>query len=117
MNNKPQIFFWSLIGLALILIFTYQIKMNPFDQLVQTQQSAVADPHQQDNAIALFTQNCSKCHGSFGEGKGVNPSLKDNKIPHDQIAALIRSGKGEMPSFQQLTDEQVHQLVSLVEKM
>jgi len=117
MNNKPQLFFWSLIGIALILIVTYQIKMDPFDLTVQNQQSMTADTHQQDNSIALFTQYCAKCHGSFGEGKGVNPSLKDNKIPHDQIAVLIRSGKGEMPSFQQLTDEQVHQLVSLVEKM
>lgn len=117
MNNKPQIFFWSLIGLALILILTYQLKMDAFDQVPQNQQPTTANPHQQDNTIALFAQYCANCHGSFGEGRGVNPSLKNNKLAHDQIATLIRSGKGAMPSFPQLTDEQVHQLVGLVEKL
>lgn len=117
MQNKPVIFFISLMTLALILVITYQLKTNPFDQSALSRKSVAESPHPQDNSIALFTQYCANCHGSFGEGRGINPSLKGTKLAHDQIAQLIRNGKGEMPAFNKLTDEQVHQLVTLVEKL
>ncbi len=120
MNNKPLIFFISLMALALILIVTYQIKVNPFKNMAvqqhQHEQAQNDNPHQADALIDLYVDNCARCHGKFGEGKNRNPSLKETKLSHEQIAQLIRTGKGNMPAFGNLTDEQVHQLVSLVEK-
>ena len=121
MNNKPVLFFVSLMGLALVLVITYQIQKDPFKNIsVQQHQHEQAQndkPHQTDAVISLFVDNCARCHGSFGAGKNGNPSIQGTSLTHEQIAQFIRSGKGEMPAFNKLTDEQVHQLVMLVEKM
>ena len=116
MNNKPLIFFISLMTLALILIVTYQIKTDPFKNIKPKTVQQNDTSHQPCDIIALYSKNCAVCHGSFGQGQGSNPALKGTNLSHDQIAQLIRSGKGEMPSFSNLTGDQIHQLVELIEK-
>lgn len=120
MINKPVIFFVSLIGLAVVLVLTYQIQKDPFKNISvqqhQHEQAQNENPHQKDAVIKLFVDNCARCHGNFGAGKNGNPSLRETFLTHEHIAQLIRTGKGEMPAFNKLTDEQVHQLVTLVEK-
>lgn len=117
MQNKPLVFFIALMTLALMLILTYQIKMNPTNIFTAQQQAPTENQHEQEQAIGLFAQHCANCHGSFGEGRGTNPAIKGTRLAHDQIATRIRTGKGAMPAFPQLTEQQVHLLVSLVEKM
>jgi len=121
MNNKSMLFFVSLLGLALLLVVTYQIQKDPFKNISvqqnQHEQAQSDTPHQMDAVIRLFVDNCARCHGNFGGGKDENPALIGTKLTHEQIAQLIRNGKGEMPAFNKLTDEQVHQLVMLVEKL
>lgn len=116
MNNKPIIFFVSLMALALILIVTYQLKTDPFQNITGKVVQQESTPHQSGDVIALYSKNCAVCHGSFGQGQGSNPPLKGTLLTHDQIAQRIRNGKGEMPSFSKLTGDQIHQLTELIEK-
>lgn len=116
MNNKPLIFFASLMALALILIVIYQLKTDPFKNITGKVVQQESSPHQSGDVIALYSKNCAVCHGSFGQGQGDNPSLKGTSLSHDQIAQMIRNGKGRMPSFSNLTADQIHQLTGLVEK-
>ncbi len=104
------------MALTLALVVVFQLKTDPFRN-IQPQVQQQTDPHQADTAIALFSKNCARCHGSFGEGKGKNPSLRGVKMTHEEIAQRIRTGKGKMPAFDKLSDEQIHLLVTLVEKM
>ena len=117
MDNKPIVFFVSLMLLTLALVVVFQIKTDPFGNASAKTEQMQADPHLSDTAIKLFADNCARCHGSFGEGKGRNPSLRGVNMSHEQIAQRIRTGKGKMPAFKNLSDEQIHLLVSLIEKM
>ncbi len=117
MNSKPIIFFISLMALTLVLVVIFQLKTDPFQNVPAKTQQEQTVSHQADAAIGLFSDNCARCHGSFGEGKGRNPSLQGNSLSHEEIASIIRSGRGEMPPFHKLSDEQVHILSALVEKM
>lgn len=67
-----------------------------------------------------WRQQCATCHGMVGRGDGPNgPMVKapdltredwQAKVTDDDIAAIIRSGKGQMPKFD-LSDPVVAGLV------
>jgi quinoprotein glucose dehydrogenase len=63
---------------------------------------------------AVFTMACQSCHGARLEGGGVftSPSLINIGERYDEASftALIRNGKGAMPAFGWLQEEQVGQL-------
>jgi mono/diheme cytochrome c family protein len=56
-----------------------------------------------------WQQNCAVCHGPIGHGDGPNgPMVKASdltredwqaKVTDDDIAALVKEGKGKMPKF------------------
>jgi len=99
------------------MIVLYQTKNNPFE-VKQKSSVEAKNPHQsEDPAIALFTNNCARCHGSFGQGQGGNPSLRKIQLSPQQIEKIIRSGRGRMPSFDQFSDEQLHMLSQLVRRL
>ena len=55
----------------------------------------------------MFEQACAHCHGAEGGGKfGFLLALKDNHIPADVIADMVKNGSGIMPAFPKLSDEQ-----------
>jgi mono/diheme cytochrome c family protein len=48
---------------------------------------------------ALFDKfGCSGCHGSEGEG-GFGPALNREELPANELASIIRSGRGAMMAF------------------
>jgi quinoprotein glucose dehydrogenase len=59
---------------------------------------------------SLYQLNCTTCHGIDRKGQASFPSLVDvsNKMKPSDIAARIRKGKGQMPSFPIFTDEEVN---------
>lgn len=62
---------------------------------------------------STYWSYCSPCHGNQGTGTGTGPSLVD-RIPgmtDDQVFAVIREGKGNMPAFRSFTDDKVDELV------
>lgn len=70
-----------------------------------------------------WRKNCAGCHGPAGRGDGPQgamvraPDLSrtdwQDKISDDEIAAMIRNGKGKMPKFD-LPDQVVAGLVQRV---
>lgn len=56
---------------------------------------------------ALYATHCAVCHGADLQGGGSNnPSLVDvgKRLQRKDIAAVIQSGKGMMPSFQHMDE-------------
>lgn len=64
----------------------------------------------------LIDQVCSRCHGS-NLGGGIGPALGPGSnaatdLTDEQIAGVLEVGPGAMPSFKQLSDEQVAGVVA-----
>jgi quinoprotein glucose dehydrogenase len=64
---------------------------------------------------ALYTSQCAVCHGENMAGSPpAIPSLVGivNRKPAAEISATIRSGKGRMPGFSNLSDDRISSLLS-----
>jgi mono/diheme cytochrome c family protein len=64
----------------------------------------------------IFTANCARCHGPDGEG-GIGPRLAGTVVEEypdiEDQAAIVRDGRGSMPSFaNRLTPEQIQDVVA-----
>ncbi|HYP90144.1 MAG TPA: cytochrome c [Polyangiaceae bacterium] len=103
---------------------------NPGNDQVQvdpTKEAAQAVPGLEDVTIVAWSQNCTQCHGQLGRGDGPRgPMLKatnlsdpawQSSVTDEQIAATIKLGRGAMPSFKQLPDVTIANLVKLVRMM
>lgn len=64
----------------------------------------------------LYSSLCASCHGVEGAGRGSFPALDKNPVADDeaQLDSVIRSGKGIMPAFSHLSDEDIAALVGYV---
>lgn len=73
----------------------------------------------------LFAQHCQQCHGYYGEGNGVMGAALDQKPANllrlagkqaeGAFAWKIRSGRGDMPAFQDtLSETAIWQIVNFV---
>ncbi len=51
--------------------------------------------------------NCTMCHGTNRAGTAVFPSLRQlsKKFSREQAAVLLKAGKGQMPAYPNITDE------------
>jgi mono/diheme cytochrome c family protein len=70
------------------------------------------------NGAATYARNCSICHGEQREG--IPPAFPPltgirHKMTAQQVAQLIRTGKGRMPAFTALQDSDLQALVTWLE--
>ena len=75
---------------------------------------ALAENAVDNNAKAIYMSQCSLCHGEKMTGSPpAFPSLVgiETRLTRAQITATIRDGKGRMPGFPNLTDDQTSALV------
>ncbi|GAB4460233.1 MAG: hypothetical protein Kow0070_16160 [Anaerolineales bacterium] len=123
---KPKTFFIeSLVGLgALLLIVSalgYYILNEP-NRILNSQNKVIAA--QLDNAMTLYAENCSVCHGLNGEGIGATPPLDSaalRTMPYDDLYKTIARGRYQtaMPAWAledggPLSDYQIDELVTLI---
>jgi mono/diheme cytochrome c family protein len=70
----------------------------------------------------LFANNCAKCHGPSGAGKGSRPSLKSDRIAaasDGDLAWLLKNGNPYrgMPGWGALPEQERWQLVAFVRSL
>lgn len=70
----------------------------------------------------LYTDNCARCHGPKGEGKGHSPSLQKEEVlalTPGELEWVIAHGFSfhRMPGFESLTQDQRWQIVSYVQSL
>ncbi len=65
----------------------------------------------------IYTVNaCTSCHGADRSGTNVYPALTDlrQRKTETDVAALLRDGKGQMPAFPNLSDEDMDALLAFL---
>ena len=71
-----------------------------------------------DGGAKIYANNCSICHGERLEGilPGFPPLAGiGRQLSPQQITELVRHGKGRMPAFTKLTDDQVTEVVRFLD--
>jgi len=80
--------------------------------------SAMGDPK---HGEAIFSQNCSSCHGAAGAGGGIGPTLKGEKTRknYDAAVAWIKNPMPPMPKLYPatLSESDVHDVAAYVETL
>ncbi|HJZ78711.1 MAG TPA: cytochrome c [Pyrinomonadaceae bacterium] len=79
------------------------------------------------DAGALFNSQCAKCHGKDGRAKTTRGKLThardltssewQNDVSDERLFNSISHGKGKMPAFKKLSDDQIDSLVSYVRQL
>ncbi|WP_379966208.1 cytochrome c550 [Ectobacillus sp. sgz5001026] len=89
--------FLAIIGIALMLIFSFQgIKQ---EKELTAAQTGGAAPQAAANPEEIVKQTCTSCHGANLEGS-VGPNLQKigSKYSQDEIKAILMNGRGNMPA-------------------
>lgn len=62
----------------------------------------------------IYVQLCARCHGvdlEGGVGPGLGPGSNAAIEDHFYLEFTIRNGRGRMPSFSSLDDDQIERLI------
>jgi mono/diheme cytochrome c family protein len=70
----------------------------------------------------LFRNNCAKCHGENGEGKGKRPALKSERIHNatdGELAWILKNGESfkGMPGWGALPEPERWQIVTYLRSL
>ena len=86
------------------------IKMKQIE--VEGEEEFLADAGQRIYRV----NNCPMCHGADRAGTNVFPSLKiiSKKWAGKQIAAMLKTGKGQMPAYPNLTNDETDALIAFL---
>jgi cytochrome c6 len=64
-------------------------------------------------AKSIYLSNCAACHGADGKlGLSGAKDLTASQLTYEQKYEVIKYGKNAMPSYRQLSDEQINALIA-----
>ena len=112
----------GILATAMIAIGLLLYAMQEPDRLVQAAQLQTLTDL--DEAMSLYAENCSVCHGLAGEGIGATPALDRDALrlsDPDSLTKIISRGlfNTAMPAWNKtdggpLSDYQINELVTLI---
>ncbi|WP_081908983.1 cytochrome c [Deinococcus sp. YIM 77859] len=100
----------------IILLFLFNKETAPEPVVVDPAVVASINREWPTVGKAVFAANCAGCHGAQGQG-GAGPALAGNeKIVKDPVYvhSTIVKGKGAMPAFTQLSEQEVYAVANYV---
>ena len=125
MNNRIRLFeiLAGLLATQLIVFGLALYILNEPTRIVEAQAQTLAI--QVDDAMTLYAENCSVCHGLAGEGIGATPPLDSEALRTMDYAGLTKTiARGRyntaMPAWSKedggpLSDYQISELVALIQ--
>lgn len=68
--------------------------------------------------LVVFNANgCAACHPNGGRQQGVGPRLANTQRDETYIRNVLKNGKGAMPPYPQLTEQQLTDLVTYIKEL
>ena len=107
MKAKSLLILLAIVLVVGMFIVFYQIKAQN-----ETTVSSLEEHH-----MALFQENCARCHGTAGEGFSSYPALQDNSLSVEEVKHVIRYGQGDMPPFPNIQEPKLTQLAEFVSQL
>jgi mono/diheme cytochrome c family protein len=107
MKASSLIFLGAIVLVVAVFIVFYQIKAQ--------NETTVSDFRTHN--LAVFQDNCARCHGASGQGFASYPPLQDNGLTPEQIKHIIRFGQGNMPPFPNIPEPGLTQLAEFVSQL
>jgi len=104
MKSRLFVLMAAMVLIIAILIVFYQIKAE----------NKTSTSQFKEYNLAVYQDNCARCHGTTGEGFASNPSLQGNRLSSDEVKHIIRFGMGDMPSFSNIQEPNLTQLAEFV---
>lgn len=95
----------GVLVLALVIILIFVPSGNP------------AAPLDETYPPKIFVQRCVVCHGPGGQGKGPFPRLIGTSKTEAEIEKQLETGKGQMPSFRELSPEVRKEMAKFVKAL
>lgn len=126
MNNTRTYLIEALIGLGatLVIIVALALYMLNEQNRINDSQAAILNV-QLDEAMTLYAENCSVCHGLNGEGIGATPPLNNpalQTMAFDELYKTISRGRYDtaMPAWSKedggpLGDYQIEEMAALIQ--
>jgi len=113
----------GLVGLLCIVSALFLYSINEKERLSNTRDQQLQP--ELDEAMTIYAENCSVCHGISGEGIGTTPALSNPDLKEsdpDMLYKIIARGLYDtsMPPWNKedggpLSDYQVNLMVSLIQ--
>ncbi len=95
---------------------------NSNNAIWELQMESLADVQKEIASLSigkgLYIENCSSCHGMDRKGNGREiPSLQHigERLKTPELAGILRTGQGRMPSFIRLTEEERNEIIDFLQ--
>jgi mono/diheme cytochrome c family protein len=85
--------------------------------LVAILSSCVGQPSPEATGEEIYLQVCAGCHGDSLQGSvgpALGPGSNSAEQPDEFLSVTISQGRGRMPSFQSLSEDQVSRLIGFL---
>lgn len=88
--------------------------INKLVKYYDKEKLSMATPAQR--GALIYNRNCTSCHGAERQGNPpAFPSLIDLQLNKEEIRTVLHNGRGMMPAFTQLSDDQVNDVIAFLE--
>jgi quinoprotein glucose dehydrogenase len=93
------------------------VNANEIPLLIKMKAVSLSDDAGASRGEKIYTlNNCTMCHGANRAGTAVFPSLQQlsKKFSKEQVAALLKTGKGQMPAYPNIKEEDKKALIDFL---
>jgi mono/diheme cytochrome c family protein len=108
---------WLAAAVLVVMLFAGPAIVAEDDATPSAQEAAGSAPYATNDGEQLFTDTCGSCHTleAAGTSGGIGPDLTGTELDAEAVAAIVRDGRGTMPSFgDQLSAEQIDAIAAYV---
>jgi len=115
------------ISAVILFVFVSVFAAGVAGRLANSTRANLDSSDSAPDAGALFNSQCGKCHGKDGRAKTTRGKLThardltssewQNDVSDERLFNSISHGKGKMPAFKKLSDDQIDSLVSYVRQL
>ncbi|MBU9712076.1 c-type cytochrome [Evansella tamaricis] len=116
MRGKPLFPFaiTAILGIGLITILSFVGLYQGGDVAQENGEEQFETSYELGEHV--YIGNCSGCHGGDLGGVGSNPALNalEGNYSEDEIATIITEGRGAMPAFGRLSNEEVDAVIEFL---